>query len=328
MDWNRLHQTAIILLLLFSGFSKAQTKLISLSEIFLKSDLIVYGSVVSESNGVFKVKIGEVLAGKKYGLSPGNWISIRNDVVLSCGFVNGVKEEVGTGIFCLEKSKTGNGAPAWILMNPDFIPRFRDGKTRTHVNYCSLEWTASEWSKDLRAFQNLFSIGDDGKAQADQVLGLDQISKLPPMTHDFYLELFPQETRSLLPKLDCQWRSIGSVSGYSTATQEDTTVYQYFEQELMGHPPIPWDTLKLYIEKHLLGEHPVLMELGWKRTYFDIILEKDGSISKVIFKGHANKRVEVTIREYLRAMEKWKPAHDIVGNPIRWRFTYGIQSSD
>ena len=292
----------IIISFLVTPILKADEEPFDPAQILLKSDLIVYGKVHRDEGKIFRVRVHEVWKGKKkYGLEPGDFLKILNEVELSCGLsLNGVADEIDTAIFFLRKEPN-----IWRLMNRSFIPQFFFWKAEIWFNGCSFKSDLPDWRREIKAFLKEFSIDSEGiitsRHQESEFANLD----LPKMAHDYYLQLYPSLREEFQPRLDCEQTSVLEYS--EPKTQEDTTIYVITEQP--ATPPIPLDSLVRMGSAYLQKSNPEFFDLGIEgRIYISLIIEKDGSISKVHLLRGLLPQLDKAAIDFFQNSSSWIPA--------------------
>lgn len=317
--FNMFRNLAILLflpLLLVPGRVAAEGMPINVAQLFLESDLIVYGEVVSENNETFKVRVHQVWRDRQFGIESGNYLRIKSEVVLSCGFVTGIVQEVGTAVFCLKKDPT-----VWRLTNNEFIPRFYDGKAQFTMDECTFRGNAAEWKKQLKSFFQEFKLDSQGKLKGRLSAEAFAKSDPPSIAQHCYLQMYPELAPTIRPKLDCYWVRIEAMEQMQKEAVEDTTIYVIVENPATPvDSSMPADSLMKLAGRQVDAQHPELKGSELRgRTILSLLIEKDGKISKIEVLRSSHPDMDKSIIAFFKDSSPWNPAMNHRKQAVRFR---------
>lgn len=310
-----------LLLLPFGLSAQFESMPFDAGKVVLNSDLIVYGRVRSDQGKTFKMEVIEVWHDNKYGIQPGNYLRVKDDVTLGCGFVTSVVEEVQFGIFFLTKEPS-----IWRLTHPEFLPKFNTDHASAWFNMCSYRGTKEEWRKEIQHFRSEFTVDKNekvtGKLIAEQV---KTDMSIPDLSLHYYLDLYPDLSMSRTSRLDCGAAVVKSETlGDPPPPAVDTTLHIFLE--FPTEPPYRMDSLLAVASTYITEAHPILTEARIQgKVYCALIIERDGQVSRVEVLRSPHHSMDETVKEFFLASGTWSPGTNGRKHPIRSKITLPVK---
>jgi hypothetical protein len=299
----------------FSVFAQEEGMPFAHEELLLKSDIIVLAKTRSDQGKTFKAEILEVIQDKRFGLKVGDYLLIKDNVTLGCGFIENVTQEIDTAIFVLQK-----GTNNWEFANSDFIPSFVNGIANMYFMGCNYSANAEKFTSDLRDFLVEFHLDEKGHVVTSDRLSKDITPELSDLVLHCYLMNQPSLLASIPSPLTCMLHS--EENNLPSEPIVDNEVY-----EILDTKPVP-----------ILGLNELIMEVSEKTTaymyslgiffegtiYVELIIEKDGSVSFAKTKKGIVEHLDLKGEELLLET-KWNQGLDGSRQPKRCRTVFPIK---
>lgn len=298
------------------SFAQAEGIPFSSAEVLLSSDLIVLAKTRSDQGKTFKAEILDVWVDSGYGLKKGDYLRIKDNVTLGCGFIENVTEELDTAVFILSKE-----ANYWRFSKGDFIPSFTLGNAHMYYEGCMYSATASKWKKDISELVATFELDAHGHLIPKNE-GLVPTEDMSDLVLHSALRYAPQNSPRISSPLDCTYFELEAdiVEEPAIWVPSDTLVYNVPEVE---PTPVLGDSV-FFAQLNLLADE-LLQSDTRLRAYYSVIVEKDGSViyAKVLrgFNPEADDKILAALRE-----TKWNPGM-LRDQPVRTEVRFPISTN-
>ena len=298
------------------SFAQAEGVPFSQAEVLLSSDLIVLAKPRSDQGKTFKAEILDVWVDSGYGLKKGDYLRIKDNVTLGCGFIENVTGELDTAVFILSKD-----ANYWRFSKGDFIPSFTLGNAYMYYEGCEYTATPSKWKADIVDLIEAFELDSDGHLIPKNKEFVPSKGMSDLVLHSA-LRYSPQHTSRISSPLDCVYYELEPdiVEEPAIWVPSDTLVYNVTEVE---PTPVLGDSV-FFAQLNLLADE-LLRSDTRLRAYYSVIVEKDGSVmyAKVLrgFNPEADDKILAALRE-----TKWNPGM-LRDQPVRTEVRFPISTN-
>ncbi len=300
----------LLLLCSLSSFAQHEGMTFNQGQVILDSDLIVIAKPRSDAGETFKAEILEVIKDERYGLKKGDYLRMKDNVTLSCGFIENVTQEVDTAVFMLRK-----GENEWEFMVTDYIPQFVNGIAQMYFMGCEYRANSEKYITDIQDFVKEFELDSSGHIDVSKRHDEDITAALSDLVLHYYLVHHIDLTSKVSSPLVCQMIDL---EGERTILppSEDLRVY-----EVLDHPATSVLGNEALIKKISEEVSAYMISLGIQaegRSYIELIIEKDGTVSKATTVRGLIQLLDQKAEELL-LQSKWNPAKDHFGQPKRFR---------
>lgn len=300
----------LLLLCSLSSFAQDEGMSFDQGQVILDSDLIVIAKPRSDAGKTFKAEILEVIKDERYGLKKGDYLLMKDNVTLACGFVKDVTQEVDTAVFMLRKGET-----EWEFMITDYIPQFVNGIAQMYFMGCEYRANHEKYIADIQDFVKEFELDSNGHIDVSNRQDEDITAALSDLVLHYYLVKNIDLTSQVASPLVCQMVELGGKQNIAPPS-EDLMVY-----EILDHPPTPIMGQEALFQQVSDEVTAYMLSIGIEaegKSYIELIIEKDGTVSKAATVKGLIRLLDQKAEELL-LQSKWNPAEDFFGQPKRFR---------
>lgn len=288
-------------------------------ELLLRYNLVAHVKISAHAEDHFRVRVINVLHKRKSGIVNGDYLKINYDFNVVCppSFPIRYAEEHREALIFLSYH-----LGSWHLTQGN-IEFSDDGNYAVSFHEEGYRFKASlaEWKENLAHYDSHFSLNHKGqigmKVQSSE-LDLKSYAALTQLQYSAYY----RKGRNLLSNN----KSLEPLE--MMVHLEEEMEAEIIEDEIYFHAATsPFsDSVMMVIHEQLIDStqkhHPDFLSKGISgRTYYSLVIEKDGTISKVEIIRSIAPEIDRLIQAFFVKNNQWSKAFNENGQPIRFKQT-------